>query len=224
MLKNLLKFWKSIKKSSESNFNLESYFDEIYHGNLFRGVVSKSGAGSELDQTQSIRTQIPLVLAQFNVKSICDLPCGDFNWMEHVNLGDVEYTGYDIAESLIADLNLKHGTSKFNFKKLNIVKEIPEACDLVLCRDLLVHLNQEDALEALSNIIKSGSMYLLTTTFPEHHENINLIYSVDAIGWYPINLQSHPFNLGNPILLINENCTEGNGEFTDKSLALYKIN
>ncbi|MCX6131980.1 MAG: class I SAM-dependent methyltransferase, partial [Proteobacteria bacterium] len=109
--------------------------------------------------------------------------------MEHVNLGDVEYTGYDIAESLIADLNLKYGTTKFKFRKLNIVKEIPETYDLVLCRDLLVHLNQADALEALSNITKSGSKYLLTTTFPEHNNNVDLIYSVETVGWYPINVQ-----------------------------------
>jgi hypothetical protein len=36
-------------------------------------------------------------------------------------------------------------------------------------------------------------------------------------------LQEKPFNFSSPILVINENCTEGDGEYKDKSMALWDI-
>lgn len=207
-----------------SSFSLETYFNSIYQQNLFNGIDSRSGEGSDLKQTETIREQIPKIMEQFNIKSIGDLPCGDFYWMSMVDLNDVQYRGYDIAPALISDLNLKYGSSTFEFQQLNIVSEIPKRHDLIICRDLLVHLSFNDAKRALENIQKSGTKYLLTTTFPNRLQNIDLVYSSGNVGWYPINLDLHPFNLSNPIRMINENCSEGAGLFADKSLALYELN
>ena len=41
--------------------------------------------------------------------------------------------------------------------------------------------------------------------------------------WRPLNLQDKPFNFPSPILIINENCTEDGGEYSDKSMALWDI-
>jgi hypothetical protein len=36
-------------------------------------------------------------------------------------------------------------------------------------------------------------------------------------------MQLQPFNLPQPGFILNENCTEESGKFSDKSLALYKV-
>jgi hypothetical protein len=89
--------------------------------------------------------------------------------------------------------------------------------DLVLCRDCLVHLSSKDAVAALRNLKRSGSTYLLATTFPEHTDNPDVITGY----WRPINLELPPFALPRPMLMINEGCPERGG--ADKSLGLWRI-
>ena len=86
-----------------------------------------------------------------------------------------------------------------------------------MCRDCLVHLSFESAKRVLRNFANSDIPFLLTTTF-FNHSNSDF---PDGTNWYPINLTLQPFNLPQPAILINEGCTEGNGEFSDKSLGLW---
>ena len=51
----------------------------------------RSGPGSSLVQTATIRRDIPALLASLGIRSFLDAPCGDFNWMRHVDLGVERY-------------------------------------------------------------------------------------------------------------------------------------
>ncbi len=212
-----------VRRKRSQKSSLKDYFSDIYTTNSFNGVQSKSGPGSEVEQTITISMMLPKLIESLGVKSVCDIPCGDFNWMQKVNLSQVEYFGYDIAADLVSNLKANYEDDKRHFNELNIVDDELKAFDLVFCRDLLVHLNYKDAQKAIDNICRSKSKYLLTTTFPGRKENVNIRYDSKNIGWYPINLQLEPFNFPTPIEIINENCTEANGQYRDKSLALYEI-
>jgi hypothetical protein len=41
--------------------------------------------------------------------------------------------------------------------------------------------------------------------------------------WRPLNFQRPPFTFPAPLEFINEACTEWNGDYADKSLALWQI-
>jgi hypothetical protein len=41
--------------------------------------------------------------------------------------------------------------------------------------------------------------------------------------WQPLNLEQEPFCLPPPIKLIAEGCTEVDGQYSDKSLGLWKV-
>ena len=69
------------------------------------------------------------------------------------------------------------------------------------------------------NIKKSGITYLLTTTFTQCHENVDIVTG----DWRIINLEKPPFNFPPPVRIINEKCTEGNGTYADKCLGLWRI-
>ena len=92
--------------------------------------------------------------------------------------------------------------------------------DLILCRDCLVHFSLSDIHSALNNFKASQSRYLLTTTFT----NLTFNQEIRTGSWRPLNLEIEPFNFPKPILVINENCTEGEMNYTDKSLALWDLN
>lgn len=67
------------------------------------GMTTKAcrGHGSNLKQTQEIINQLPNIFKQHGVHSILDLPCGDYNWMKHVDLSDINYIGGDIVPKLL---------------------------------------------------------------------------------------------------------------------------
>src|SRR5215212_9991686 len=61
-------------------------FDQIVAENYWRDPESLSGAGSNLRQTETLRRELPGLLSKLSIRSLLDAPCGDFHWMQHVDL------------------------------------------------------------------------------------------------------------------------------------------
>ena len=84
---------------------MKEIFEKIIKENSWsRGrTESPCGPGSSIKYTENLRLHFPLLVEKFNIKSILDAPCGDFNWMKLVvPTLDVDYTGADIVSVLIA--------------------------------------------------------------------------------------------------------------------------
>ena len=196
--------------------DLKKIFTEIYESNSWTSSESRSGLGSELISTETIRKELPEVFKKFNIKSVLDIPCGDFNWMNNVDLKEVHYIGADIVENMIEDN--KNNFKDYEFKVLDITEDDLPKVDLVFARDILGHFDYENIEKTIKNIIRSGSKYLLTTSFTKWEYNIDIKNG----DWRPINLMLKPF-LFKPIYLINENCFEGNFQYNDKCLILFDL-
>lgn len=221
--KRLLQSYTTYKrKRLENHFKGKSpkeVFSEIYETNKWKGERSRSGTGSDPSQTQVIIASLNNLIKELEVKSVLDIPCGDFEWMQNVSRDGVNYIGADIVEGLISKNNQLYLSDDTRFEVIDLIQDEMPRSDLIITRDCLVHLCFVDVFEALKNIKESGSKYLLTTTFPGHKKNTDIITG----RWHTLNLQLPPFNFPTPKKVINENCTEGNGIFSDKSLALYLI-
>ena len=199
---------------------LRRRFTEIYRQGGFGGAESLSGTGSTTQQTVVIREALPILFKEFHARTVLDAPCGDFHWMRHVDMEGVQYIGMDIVRPLIKANRSKYGSPRRRFFRGDISKdEIPKV-DIILCRDCLVHLPLATALEIVRNLKRSGSGYLLATTFPDIHENAELA----RVGnWRPLNLERAPFGFSSPLRLIREDCTEEDGRYADKSLGLWRL-
>jgi SAM-dependent methyltransferase len=198
---------------------LKDKFAEVYERNIFGGADSRSGAGSDLLQTEIIRREIPRILRENGIASMLDAPCGDWFWMREVDLGIERYVGADIVDALIERNKFQFGGNGVDFICLDLSKDQLPEVDLIFSRDCLVHLSYRDAARMLNNFKASGARYLLTTTFPDRSSNIDL---GDGF-WRPLNMELPPFNFPPPIELINEGCTEGHNQFTDKSIGLWRL-
>lgn len=202
----------------------EDYWTDTYikaTQNYWGDFESFSGPGSSKEQTRIICQVLPKLIEKFAIASIVDVPCGDFNWMNSVDLGDCAYIGCDIVKPMI-DANIKkYGSNKRTFKHIDITKDFLPQADIIICRDLLVHFSIEDINLALKNFKRSGAKYLLTTTFTRTRSDLNS--AIATGGWRTVNLQRAPFNFPAPIMLINEKCTEQNGAYNDKSLGLWLL-
>jgi len=194
-------------------------FTEIFHNNTWLGSDSISGRGSEGEDVKIISQALPELFKQYNISSMLDLPCGDFHWMQNVDIGDVEYTGADLVTELIQTNVNKYQNDEIRFVNLNLLTDKLPKVDLIFCRDCLVHFSISDIYTALENVCRSESKYFLTTTFTERKRN-----RVISTGqWRPLNLQIAPLNLPEPLAITNEGCTQDGGTFSDKSMALWKI-
>ena len=207
------------KTSAKEKPSTEEIFREIYHNNHWIGTESVSGQGSENEQTREISIQIPELVRQLGVERFLDVPCGDFNWFRKMNMPLKKYIGGDILSQIIDRNNAQFKSDVHEFVKLDLIKDKLPKADILLCRDCLVHLSFEDIFSVLENVKKSPITYLLSTTFTECDENIDIVTG----DWRIINLEKPPFNLPKPFRLINEKCTEGEGTYADKSLGLWKI-
>lgn len=197
----------------------ESVFTDIYRTNVWGGQFSVSGTGSDSYQTRIVTSNLPILLGDLNVSTMLDIPCGDFYWMKSVNLKGVNYIGADIVKDLIQSNREKYAADNICFQNLNLLRDKLPKVGLVFCRDCLVHFSFKDILLALRNICESQSEYLLTTTFTDRKDN----YDIVTGQWRSLNLQIAPFLLSKPLRIINEECSEGDGIYGDKSLALWKI-
>ena len=194
-------------------------FTNVYQKNLFKGKESRSGEGSDMIQTTIIKREIPLLIKELKIKSLIDAPCGDFFWMREVELPVERYIGIEIVKQLVENNQNKFGNKQRIFTELNIIKDVMPMADMILCRDCLVHLSFKQGIQAIKNFKKSGSKYLLITTFVNRLSNNDL----DKGFWRTINIERPPFNFHNPIKIIDEKCTELNGEYSDKSLGLFLL-
>ena len=216
----LLKTYRSIKVSKFKNKSPQEVFTQIYDTNYWKSQESISGQGSEMKQVKLLIDALNNLISEKNIKSILDIPCGDFNWMQNVDLSGVKYIGADIVEKLIQKNAEENRVRKnISFKVLNLTSDALPKCDLIIVRDCLVHLSYSDIMKAIDNIKSSECKYLFTTTYPNYSPNHDIITG----DWRRINLLAKPFNFPPPLLVFNENCTEGIGEFADKSMLLWDI-
>jgi hypothetical protein len=175
-----------------------------------------SGEGSDLNATKAISSALPSLLNSLLVHSMLDLPCGDFVWMRHVDIGPTTYIGADIIKALIVSHQRLYSSAKRTFTTLDIVTDDLPRVDLILCRDCLPHFSLRLLKRAVNNIKRSRSGYLLTTTFPGRSTNTGIFTG----SWQPLNLCAPPFNFPPPMRLINEGHPP---PYADKSLGLWHI-
>ncbi|MCP3967402.1 MAG: class I SAM-dependent methyltransferase [Lentisphaerae bacterium] len=203
--------------------NAEDLFTYIYRHNRWHSKESVSGAGSGAEQSEVLVKALPAIINKYNISSIYDVPCGDFNWMKEINLSGIDYLGADIVKELITLNCSKYSSINIDFKHINLLSKdafinLPKKSS-ILCRDCLVHFSYKNIFTALENFCLSDSKYLITTTFPKTKKNIDIITGL----WRPINLTLHPFNLPEPIEAIDEENTEFEEEKYCKHLALWLL-
>lgn len=194
---------------------MKNEFSEIFKQGGWKSGKGKtvSGAGSTLEYTANIRNELPDLFKSLNIKTVIDAPCGDYNWFHKMEIGEIIYFGFDIVDGLIEQNMKLYGTDRVKFSILDVVSEPLPTADLMLCRDLLRHIKLDYGRKVLENFVRSGTKYLLTTTYV-NPKNVDI---AGAVGSRRINLLASPFNLPEPQLKIAD-YVEG---FAERYLGLW---
>lgn len=131
----------------------QGLFTLIHDKNLWNEQESVSGPGSTFENTKNIRAALPEVFETYGINSILDIHCGDFNWIQHVEMNGIDYTGADIVEKLIDKNNRQFASGYRSSQFLDLVKEPLPKADLILCRDGLVHFYNREIKRSMMNIL-----------------------------------------------------------------------
>jgi hypothetical protein len=131
----------------KQDVDVRNIFESIHSENLWHSGESKSGFGSELIGTESVRSNLEGWLAAHReeVSVLLDAPCGDFNWMQAVTFPNgTHYVGGDIVRSLIASNNTRFASDRRSFIDIDIIADPLPKADAWLCRDVLSRRLQSD--------------------------------------------------------------------------------
>ena len=123
-------------------------FDEIYNKDVWglktdEYASPKPGIESEHARNKRFSTLIQDLIQLNDVKTVVEFGCGWWKYMIDVDFTDVEYDGYDIVESVIAQNVEKHAAPNVRFHTVRDGTRMPKA-DLLVSKDVLQHLPTED--------------------------------------------------------------------------------
>ncbi len=195
-------------------------FSYIYKSKYWKGsgAGSLSGAGSNEATTNNIKSELQKFFIEKNIKSVLDIPCGDWKWMSTMNFGDIDYTGCDVVKEMIDNNSKLYAKSNIKFRVLSLIDDRLPNADLIIIRDLLVHLDTKDILKCIGNIRKYNFKYIAITNYPilknQHNDKI--------LGdkWRPLNLCLEPFKLCSPDYNLNDTSDVQNHD-KDKYLSVW---
>ncbi len=180
-----------------------------------RGRAPRSGPGSTLAATQRLRAALPAIFEHYNVRVFFDAPCGDWTWMQAVDLSHLtSYHGADIAESIIAPVAEQFTSDKVSFSVLDITSDPFPCADMMMCRECLFHLKHDFKLQFFRNFIKARIPFLLLTM--DHvMENVDLNKNG---GFKRFNPMIEPFNFPTPLNYVHESSDREEFDIHEPSL------
>jgi hypothetical protein len=166
-------------------------FAPAYATPVWGSAESRSGHGSEREATTALRSYLPELFKRLDVEIFLDAPCGDWNWMQFVDLADVDYVGVDVVPDVIASNRERFARPGVRFMLADLTKDPLPCADLVLCRDCWVHLSFKDIAAVLENFRRSGTTWLLVSNSPHIKKNSN---QITGLRWRYLNLHEAPFH------------------------------
>jgi SAM-dependent methyltransferase len=196
----------SIRKLAGQNVDhlfstsLSGRFSAVYENRVWlngRPTGSLSGFGSELENTETVRQHIAVLLKTLKTQSLLDIGCGDFTWMKEVAFPN-RYIGVDIVHDVIAANDRLYRSEQRSFQEMDATRDPLPQADTILCREVLFHLSFRDIWRLVENIRRSGSSFLIATTDHDIKYNADILSGDFRI----LNLTKPPFRFARPELSI----------------------
>ena len=109
----------------------------------------------------------------------------------------------NVMPKILIELNMKYSNSNISFIQKNIIEDNLEYHDLLIVRDLLVHLPNSDIIKVINNYIDSKIPYLLISNYCNSDKSINP--DIHMGFFRNVSLQKEPFNIKeDPIYKIDD--------------------
>ena len=164
-------FWAPPPELFPKQSDLRSVFEFIYKHAVWG---DGSGGGSDIRKTVLYVAYVQAIMDLHNVRTVIDLGCGDWRFSQYLDFGGRNYLGFDIVPTVVAKNIERFGTRNIKFE-LTDVSTMRNAltCDLLICKDVLQHLSNQNAAIVLENC-RAARLALITNDYhPQNAENVN---------------------------------------------------
>jgi hypothetical protein len=142
------------------------------------------------DIVQRIATKIEDTIRKYDVRTVTEFGCGFWNYANLIDWRGITYNGYDVAAGPIEFNSKKYGSGNVHFHQLVDGVQLAPA-DLLISKDVLQHLPNEDVLHYLS-VFKESFSYMLILNGAAPVDNLN--GPIEHGGYRSIRLDLPPFN------------------------------
>jgi hypothetical protein len=208
--------WKCYSPNSQSQNNHSpaivnsgepSHSTEIFlQGWPDQALDTVCGWGSSEQHTRRVRKEFAEILNTYQVETLNDAGCGDLAWMSMIDLRGVDYVGYDMYERANwAELR----QSGYQLDILDITANESRPADLLICRDVFIHLPNDMILPALERFRRSASLLLTTSNTSDSNTSQGEFSNFQrmnepSLRHAKLDLTLPPFSLGRPLVRIPE--------------------
>lgn len=180
----------------------ESVFTHIYTHALWgknEQGEGFSGGGSLYNNAKPYIQLLEKFLKEHDITSVVDAGCGDWQFSKQINWEGIYYRGYDVVEYVINKNKKLFEKPNIEFFHLNfITHELPEA-DLLVCKEVLQHLSNDDILAFIPQFSKYKYCLITNEVYPQTltSHNPNIVAGKSN----KIDLSQPPFNVKGRVLL-----------------------
>lgn len=215
-------------EAPEISAELQKTFSTIYAEETWTDALlamPRSGRGSLPEYSATVINHLRGLITSGKVSSIADVGCGDLAYIKEIpeiRRGDVHYLGLDIVPSLI----LEHqalGWGTFDVADIAAPGFRVDA-DVIVVKDVLFHLSNEQVHQALENLRASRFDELLITSIDGAD---NFARAFDRWHYAPLDLTAPPFRLpatrslpradGRVLILSQQSLADGRDEAASDS-------
>lgn len=167
--------------------------DDVFH-KLYTSTGPGSGPTSTPEYTEGFRNFLQQFLANNAIASVLDYGCGDWKWASLIDWNGIDYLGVDIVDTLIEELRDKFSRPNIRFETVHAEKPVLQRVDLIICKDVLQHLPNQEALAIVRRLLDTGKLILfcndsLVAPIFGQQNNIDIVRG----GSRPLDLRQPPF-------------------------------
>lgn len=156
--------------------------------------VGNSGSGSLLDTTAVYRTFLAQFFKEYDIHSVVDAGCGDWEFSSKIDWRGIDYKGFDIAHQVVEHDKKLYTKPNIHFFEADIVEtDLPKA-DLLISKHVLQHLPNASVKKFLEKQLPKYKHVLIMSGV--HHvtfagENTD----ISPGGYRTLDLTAPPFNV-----------------------------
>ena len=155
------------RRAWQHGLSTQETFEKIYAERVWGaapdGAKFYSGDGSKPETTAAYEAFVVDVLRRYpHLASMVDIGCGDFQVSARILKAcprPISYVGCDIARTVIAENEARHGGRDIRFVVCNAIETDPPEGDIVCVRQVFQHLSNADigaVLERLKRLYKAA--------------------------------------------------------------------
>lgn len=188
-----------MREKYSDNTGLKDVFENIYKKNIWsmRGGYG-SGPGSLPEKTVEYRNFLQDFIKKNKIKTILDAGCGDWQFSKLIDWSGLSYVGIDIVPFLIEENNKKYSCKNIKFYKKNIITDDLPKADLIIAKDVLQHLSNENIFKFLPKLKNYKFTLLINDSGSENTDCKNG-------NFRKMDLRKPPYNLDGKEVFFFEN-------------------